>query len=298
MMIKNWRNVLLIILELKGGLGNQLYQYASALSLAKKNRSSILMDKTYLSSVDKGVIKRGFELNKFNLGNDVKLYNLKNYYISKNILIVISYKIIKRFIPRFKEKKLDFDYEFFKINSTTVLDGYFQSYKYFDDIKELLVLEFKNKEILNTENIKMLSLIRNSNSVCMHIRRGDYVTLKEANEFHGLCNLSYYSSAMKIIDEKVDKPIYFLFSDDVEWCRNNFSNNNIVFVDINSTDEANLELNLMKNCKYFIIANSSFSWWAAWLSEHKNKIVLAPKRWFASADISEEDRFPKDWIIV
>lgn len=290
----------MIIALLKGGLGNQLYQYASARALAEKNKTSIWLDLSILNREARNTTKRNFELHHFRLieSKDVKLINNSNMKLPKNIIQKLAVKILKKVILEYFESGSHFNENFFKSNHSVAIYGYFQSYKYFDFIRHQLFHDFQLVEPLDDRNLEALGSILSCDSVCIHVRRGDYVSLEAANVFHGLCDLNYYSEAINIIHSKIENPHFFIFSDDIPWCRSRFNEANISFVNVNNSDNAHLDLNLMKNCKHFIIANSSFSWWGAWLAENKNKIVIAPKKWFAEENSNIEDRIPNEWLVI
>lgn len=290
----------MIIAVLKGGLGNQLYQYASARALAEKNKTSIWLDLSFLNRDAPNITKRDFKLHHFSLikSKDVKIIDNSLLKLSKKIIQKVVLKILKKVILEYTEDGSHFDANFFKSNRSVAIDGYFQSYKYFDYLKHQLFQDFQLIEPLDDSNLEALASILSCNSVCIHVRRGDYVSLEAANEFHGLCDLSYYTEAITIIHSEIENPHFFVFSDDISWCRSHFNEANISFVNVNNSDNAHLDLNLMKSCKHFIIANSSFSWWGAWLAENENKIVIAPKKWFAEEDSNIEDRIPSEWLVI
>ena len=290
----------MIIVLLKGGLGNQLYQYASARALAEKNKTSIWLDLSFLNKNTPNTTKRNFELHHFSLieSKQVKVINDSNLNLLKKTIQKAAVKALKKVILEYVENSSHFSANFFKSDRSVAIDGYFQSYKYFDFLRHQLFHDFQLVEPLDDRNLEALASILSCNSVCIHVRRGDYVSLQTANEFHGLCDLSYYREAITIIHSKIENPHFFIFSDDMPWCRSHLNEANISFVDVNNSDNAYLDLNLMKNCKHFIIANSSFSWWGAWLAENKNKIVIAPKKWFAEEDSNIEDRIPPEWTCI
>ena len=160
------------------------------------------------------------------------------------------------------------------------LDGYWQTYKYFENIREILLEEFSLKEELNLENRNILNKIKSRNSISLHIRRGDYITNSHTSNVHGACSIHYYMEAIEYINRRIDSPVYFIFSDDIQWVKENLEfNNEKVYVDINDGETAYCDLELMKNCQHNIIANSTFSWWGAWLNINKEKIVITPKKW-------------------
>ena len=139
----------------------------------------------------------------------------------------------------------------------------------------------------------MLKQIKESNAVSLHVRRGDYLL----HDVHNTDKLEYYTKAMTYLESKVDNPTYFMFSDDIEWVKQNFrSQHKMIFVDFNDAKTNYEDIKLMSNCKHNIIANSSFSWWSAWLNTNPNKIVTAPQVWFNGDMYDYTDLVPKSWI--
>jgi hypothetical protein len=200
----------------------------------------------------------------------------------------------------FKEKKpFIFDQSIFEQKQPVYLDGYWQSYKYFDFIKSDLRRLYLTPKRLNKSNKEMLKKISSTPSICIHIRRGDYEKNPITKNFHGLLSLGYYKKGLKILKRSVANAHCFIFSDDTEWTRLNFRPNlPYTIVDINDQSKPYYDLWLMGHCKYFIIANSSFSWWPAYLSNFKNKIVIAPFFWLRHLKSKDTDLIPPDWIIV
>ena len=173
------------------------------------------------------------------------------------------------------------------------LDGYWQSWKYFNNYSDIIKKDFTIKlKYLNTIDRNLLTQIENSNSVALHVRRGDYVNNKDVNKFLGICDKSYYESAIEFIKNKVVDPRFYIFSDDPDWCLKEFGNEFFII----SGNHDWQDLWLMSKCKNQIIANSSFSWWAAWLNNNMEKIVVAPKKWFSGMNIKIDDRLPESWI--
>jgi hypothetical protein len=224
----------------------------------------------------------------------------------KNILSKFAYKIHLLFPSLLKINKL-FYYlepnkpitsELFDLSDNTYLSGYWQSEKYFRNIKEHLVEELSLFNLPSVENEKYLIEIFNTNSVSIHIRRGDYINDTSAINTHGFCGLDYYVNSISFIESKLSNPTYFVFSDDIDWARHNIkTKKNIFFIDTNF-DKPEEDLRLMLNCKHNIIANSSFSWWAAWLNQNKEKIVITPKKWFADSKKSSIDLIPSEWLKI
>jgi hypothetical protein len=159
--------------------------------------------------------------------------------------------------------------------------------------------DFNFKNHPTGQNKLTLNIINNTNSVSLHIRRGDYIKNLETYNKHGLIDLYYYYKAINYIKEHVYNPTFFIFSDDITWAKENLNIElPVYFIDFNDQTRNYEDLRLMKNCKYNIIANSSFSWWGAWLNDFSNKIVIAPKKWFNDDTINTYDLTPLDWILI
>jgi hypothetical protein len=179
------------------------------------------------------------------------------------------------------------------------LEGYWQTEKYFADIGRLIRDEFEVTPPLIGKNKELFELIKKTNSVSIHIRRGDYVTAESARNILGPLDAEYYYRCVDYINNRVNNPHYFLFSDDPNWVFSNFKiHHPVTIIDNNSIDECYEDLRLMKQCKHHIIANSTFSWWGAWLSPIQDKIVLAPKNWHADKNRKTHDLIPTSWTRI
>lgn len=287
----------MIIVRLIGGLGNQMFQYALGRHLALKNDANLKLD----ISDFKNYKLRNYELNPFNISADIIsklemmcIEKFNNTFLSK--LIGMDYTLVKQKTSG-KQKNLYYDESILKRRGNIYLVGSWQCEEYFKAIRDILVKDFGIKHEPDKRNKSMLEKIENSNSVCIHVRRGDYISDKKTSKVHGTCSLEYYHNAVKIIEKKVRNPEFFVFSDDSQWIKANLKlRHPITYVNINNPEKGYEDLRLMSNCKHFIIANSSFSWWGAWLSNNPDKIICAPKKWFVSVD--EGDIVPKSWIRV
>ena len=269
----------MIITKLIGGLGNQMFQYACGSSLADRFNAELKLDITGYETQVKLITPRQYELGEFNI--------TENFATQEEI---ISKKL-------FKEKHFHFDSEVLNLPDETYLNGYWQCEKYFKNIEKALRKEFTLKFSPDAKNIAFLEQIKTVNSVGLHVRRGDYANNEKTNSFHGLCSLDYYKQAIDYISENTKNPHFFLFSDDIDWVKENLiSNYPMTMVDCNNSLQGHFDLSLMKNCKHNIIANSSLSWWGAWLNENSNKIVIAPKKWFNDIEINTDDLIPDRWI--
>jgi hypothetical protein len=268
-----------------GGTGNQMFQYAFARSLSLKYNKQLKIDLSFLENKNMGgnFIYRDYSLNMFNVHEDFeidkKLFNKINephFEYSQSVLDTINKNSTNNFL----------------------LNGYWQTPKYFNEFEKEIRKDFTFREqIENSDNYikEMLNDIRSKNSILLNIRRADYLN----TNYHGVMAKDYVDKAVKIIESKTEHPEYFIFSDDLDWCRENIKLPNMTIVDHSyKGDRFSYYLQLMKNCKHFIIPNSSFAWWAAWLNQDKNKIVIAPKQWFTDTNINTTDLTPDDWIRI
>lgn len=294
----------MIVVKLIGGLGNQLFQYAAGLALANYHKKELYLDISHLNQDSKGAYtKRKFELDKFKINTKIAdKAILDNFNFNGNKLITKLKKLTPSLFKKmiFNEHQFNFHSNFFKLPATTYLNGYWQSEKYFNSFKDKLIASISLIEPLSEHAKAFDARISSSKSVSIHIRRGDFVSLKSANHFHGYLEIDHYKQAIEIIKSKVENPSFFIFSDDIEWCKTNFD-----FISPKEFVEGKLlgistheELILMSHCKHNIIANSSFSWWAAWLNQYQDKVVVAPKNWFADKTINTNDLIPSNWIKI
>jgi hypothetical protein len=289
----------MICVQLYGGLGNQLFQYSAGRALAIRHATTLYLDTVKLGMSAKGSTPRSYELNVFShaasiLSDEMQrprlimrcLPRLSNFIFSQNIL---------------QEANRHYDQNFDNASDNTYLIGYWQSYRYFSGVEDWLINDFQLKKPLSWVGNQFLTKICSSNSVALHIRRGDYVTNKSANKHHGVIPINYYWDAIKIIKETTIEPIFYIFSDDQEWSRKNFlSLKNAIFVDNNLDMGSWEDLYLMGFCRHHIIANSSFSWWGAWFADRRwgiNRKVILPRRWFSKSNV-EADMAPKHWISI
>lgn len=290
----------MIISNIIGGIGNQMFQYASGLALAHLHQTEFEIDVSGFKGYE---LHNGFELNRvFNISADT--CSISNIY---KMLGISSSKFVRRVLRRpafikIRHKKHIVEPNhaywppFLSLPSDVYLDGYWQSEEYFKPIESVIRHEFTFKPTMNTLNNDIANQIKSTNAVGLHIRRGDYVSNLK-NAYIGTCSLDYYASAIKHINTYVNQPHFFIFSDDVSWVKANLSlDSKHTYVDFNKGADSYNDMRLMSLCKHNIIANSTFSWWGAWLNNHQDKIVIAPKKWFVSELINDPDLVPKSWI--
>ncbi len=289
----------MIITKLKGGLGNQMFQYAVGRSFGVKYNDETKIDITGYDDPRYVLANtpRTYRMYSFNLKCDIANNEeiIKNKYpfgIFSKALRFINYRVFKN------GSIVDYKPTYFK-NKHTYIDGYFQSEKNFINVKEEIRKEFKIKKELETEVfVSEKSKIDTNNSVSVHIRRGDYVNEKNTNAYHGTTPHEYYIKAIETINSKVKNPIFYFFSDDIDWVKKEFgAEDNYVFISNPKLQDFE-ELMLMSYCSHNIIANSSFSWWGAWLNDNPNKIVIAPKKWVNVEPNPHPNILPETWLTI
>lgn len=283
----------MIITKLSGGLGNQMFQYAAGKSLASRHNTDFFLD---TMEYDKWTIRkkaRAFELSLFGLKNRIKpdffLFNQFN----SNYTIAHSTKYV--------QPHVHFDSHFYELPDHTHLIGVWQSEQYFKDIRSALINDFSFARHLNPDRYyqNMLDKIGATRAVSIHVRRGDYVSNPEFNKVHGVTSTSYYQKSIECIQEKERNVHFFIFSDDMEWVKSNLDiPAPFEFVRGKMGQSAIFDMWMMSQCRHNIIANSSFSWWGAWLNTHADKVVICPRNWFADKQYDSRDVAPPDWIKI
>ena len=269
----------MIIVRLIGGIGNQMFQYALGRHLAVKNNTELKFDiSDFCKYADREYMLGVFDI-KSKIASEDEISKLKS----------------NRYV---KEKGFGFDCEILNTPDNSYIDGYWQNEKYFQSIENLIREDFLFKEDLNDKNKEFLSGISGSDSVCIHIRCGDYVSNLKTKLMHGNCSSKYYKKAVDLILQNVENPHFFVFSDEPERAKKMLDKNlNLTFVDTNSAADGYKDLRLMANCKHFIMANSSFSWWGAYLASNADKTVIAPKKWFGILSKNRnESPILGDWL--
>ncbi|MEI8129233.1 MAG: alpha-1,2-fucosyltransferase [bacterium] len=274
----------MLIIELLGGVGNQLFQYAAAKAVSMRTGMELKLEITEFEDYS----LREYELNNFKIQENFATVNEIVSLVKRRRLFQKNY---------FKEKTGKFLPEILRIKNPAYLEGYFQSEKYFKDIEGIIKHEFTFNNLDFLQNYNILEEIRQKNAVSIHVRCGDYINAPETAKIHNICTMKYYENAIKYIQKKVENPTFYLFSDDIAWVVKNFKSN----VDVKILNTANWQEDLyfMQNCKHNIIANSSFSWWGAWLNNNPDKIVVAPNKWFSECSkLDYKSVVPMTWIKV
>jgi hypothetical protein len=265
----------MILTRIRGGLGNQFFQYACGRYLSCLYNTDLYLD--CIRSED----FRPYLLHR---------YNIDGCALTKPEEDILRFNKFKRF--REDETRINKEIWMLPEGLNIYINGYWQSHYYFVRIGDVIKHNLTLKEPINTPQFKeMADKIKNSNSVMMHIRRGDYLGLED---YYVNLPIEYYNQAFTLINSKVKDPQYYIFSDDIEWCKTNITGDNITHVDLHQQGFEDLEL--MRLCKHFVIANSTLSWWGAWLSDSPDKIVIAPKKWIKNE--KEDFRTPSSWIRI
>lgn len=294
----------MILVRLMGGLGNQLFQYATAKALACRCGTSVGIDVGWYGSFAEGQTARKYLLGHFAISGSISHSFVAGLAKEKKLPYVGKSLTNKLFsllpIPKYRyfaEKDFQFDPEVLRLNDNIYLDGYWQSEKYFLDYADIIRKEFTVNSEPDSANTRIAHTISHEESVAVHVRRGDYATHPQISAFHGCCSLDYYNAALQVIAAQIDNPSYYIFSDDPTWARQNLKfPGKVQIVEFNTPDTAYEDMRLMSLCKHHVIANSSFSWWGAWLSENQRKQVIAPKRWFNGALKDTRDLLPSEWL--
>lgn len=292
----------MIVVRPNGGLGNQLFQYAAGRHLAHLRDDDLRFELSLLNLPG----RRKYELDHFRLigepiSNQVRSRML---HTDMNPWKRVLFQAIERTKPYyrrtiFKEKRqFSYDHNIVNTPADVILSGYWQTEKYFVKIRTILLNEITLRNRPKSKTLEVSKRITENESVAIHIRRGDYVQYPQTYQYHGTCSLEYYQACIRLISDKISFPHFFIFSDDPDWAFDNI----IIpfpteFVRHNGPEAAHEDLWLMSRCKHQIIANSSFSWWGAWLNQNPDKIVLAPEKWLNINDSRHgTDLLPISWI--
>lgn len=289
----------MIVARIYGGLGNQLFQYAAARSLSLKLNEELILD-TFEYKYDKRKVNREFELKHFNIS--ARTPNTREEKVIKLYRNPLTRRIFNTWpLKLYREKKIyEYDVEFDYLNGDIFLDGYWQSYHYFSKIRDVLLDDLTPKWLPETEETDFINIAKKYNSVSVHVRRGDYINNKKANAYHGTCSIEYYKKSFEVASKKISDPVFLIFSDDLDWVRENIPlPKKSVFVENDTAGFSPcVDLSIMSSCKNHIIANSSFSWWGAWLGTSINKIVIYPKKWINDQRTVFADLHPVEWIAL
>ncbi|MBP9152448.1 MAG: alpha-1,2-fucosyltransferase [Flavobacteriales bacterium] len=290
----------MIITRIFQGLGNQLFQYAFGRAMAMRNDTVLKIDKRFFLAPEvtmNGVTyARKFELDRYNLelteASDFEIAVFKGQEIPK-LINRIQWKLSPKLRPKvIKEDLSKFSPELNSLKGNLYLDGYFTSEEFFKDYASTIRKEVTLKSEMNLVNREWAAKIANCNSVCISLRRTDFL----ANPTHNVCSTDYYLNGLNKVQELLGRDIeVFIWSDDNKWTVENFKPPYPCHYMSHNFPDFHEDLRLMTHCKHHVIPNSTFSWWAAWLGEHEGQIVVAPKRWLNSTDVEYNHVVPDRW---
>lgn len=293
----------MIYIDLKGNLGNQLFEYACARRIQEVTGQTICINTYFLKKYrpEYSCNLQNYILNENVVFEDkkalpwyVNTYAVPIRYIKK-IMPRIFYKIMAKFGIYIWLKETYKDLSKVPKRKNYYFVGYWQSTKYFNDIDLLLREEFQPKYSLKAENNDLYNIIQNKESICLTIRRGDYVSNEKYRKKFFLCDTEYFLRGIREIKKTIPNAVVICFSDDIEWVKNNVPIDGEVYYE-SGKDPVWEKLRLMSTCKHFVISNSSFSWWAQHLSNNENKIVVAPNKWYP--DGRTGDIFEPNWVLL
>lgn len=286
----------MIAVRLMGGLGNQMFQYATGLALASIHSTELKLDLSWFDTQS----KRKYELDT--LRTSVTALSRAEFHRQQLGSFRAFFQRLRnheRLIPYTEKDPLLYEKELCEISHSVLLIGYWQSYKYFIGIRDQLLREFLPAEKLHAKDQLLADKINAGTSVSVHVRRGDYVKIAAIQKYHGLCRLEYYEAAIKKIQSAEYDPQFFIFSDDIAWAIEHIKPDGpTVYVSRDHQAPSVVDMHLMSLCKHNIIANSSFSWWSAWLNQDPQKIVITPSNWLVDRNVETTDLIPDKWISI
>ncbi len=289
----------MVIVRLTGGLGNQMFQYAFYKSIHSKGHSALIDDFSFRKNHRHENLKitHVFPHVTYKKATPRQVHQLAD------VKFTVWEKAKKKIFGGKKTHIKSFDLLYHPIDDINIgdvyLDGYWQSEKYFRNIENEIRHDFRFAPLTNPKHINLVERIKSGNSVSIHVRKG--------KDFHSpsrkdICNAAYYRKAINAIREQVNDPQFYVFSDNINWCKENLDFIDPVYAGVNDPTglDSYLDMQLMSNCKHNIIANSSYSWWGAWLNPNAEKMVMAPEKWFNENTVryKVEDLVPESWRTI
>jgi hypothetical protein len=285
----------MIISRIIGGLGNQMFQYAAGLNLSTHHGTALKLDIADLGPDPESRLELAKLHTNLSIASSLETAPYRDHTLVHRIRMRLRPPHLRK---PYKEPGYPYDPHFHEAGADTYLKGYWQSWKYAEPVRDILLRQFRVREELASAVADTAKAFRDGNTVSVHIRRGDYAT-PEALRYHGLLDATYYNAALEKIGEMHPGVEVRFFSDDINWVKEHVRTRlRHEYVTGRLSRTAIEDFHLMQHCRHHIIANSSFSWWAAWLNPSEEKTVIAPKRWFAEAKNDTRDMLPPGWIRV
>lgn len=280
------------VVKIYGGLGNQLFQYSFGQYLSHVHGLNIQYHAQTVSD-SKSFTNRDLEISKFNF--EISLLNPDNRFNESGLVWRVKRKLIQIF-PFISNKLLvqkhPHDYPSKIIDG--YYEGYWQLYQFPESIKAHLQNHLRLSDIQSQKLYSLINDISENISVSIHIRRGDYINIEANAKIFHVCNMDFYNSAIQMIKAKFPNAVFFIFTQDTEWAKENFKGSEFIFIEGNTAIE---DMLLMAKCKHNIIANSTFSWWSAFLNQNPEKIVIAPKQWY-KVNFNNKNFLAPEWIQI
>lgn len=292
----------MIIVKLMGGLGNQMFQYATGRSLSLRLGTELKLDLSFLEGDQTGNTPRSYALDQFAI-NAVKAMPWEIARMTgcgTTFVQRITARAVKKACGclAYRENLFPVNPAFFSLPDNTHLEGYWQSERYFIQYRDIIRAELAVKSPLSGKNRELAEEIRGVNAISLHVRRGDYVADERTKAMHHVCDLPYYREAEDQVAQAVENPHFFVFSDDPDWAQRHLKLRHPASYLGHNALIAHEDLRLMTLCRHHVIANSSFSWWGAWLCTSEDHLVIAPKRWFNDPSIDTSDVTPSEWCRI
>jgi len=290
----------MVISQILGGLGNQMFQYAAGRAVAFRCQQPYWLD---LTGFENYALHQGFEIDRIfsapvNLATDEDVragLGWRSGKLTRKVLRRVNSALLNG--PNLAiEPHFNYWPDLMNRGPSCYLMGYWQSEKYFKDCEGLLRTDFSFKLPLDGSNFEASMLMQGEQSISLHVRRGDYLKHAATAKILNVCSLEYYRSAIAYMAERVPSPHFFVFSDDLQWAKSNLNiPYPVSYIEGNKGLRSYIDMQLMSLCAHQIIANSSFSWWGAWLNNNLKKNVVAPREWFRNG-IDDRDLVPPEWV--
>ena len=291
----------MVLVRLTGGLGNQMFQYAAGRALADRLDAELVLDTRAFDHVLARQVytRRSYALSPFRLrARLATAADLKDWPVWV-VEIGLRLRLLRPLIrPWYFQSGIGYDPGVTRLQEPVCLVGYWQSERYFLDSADGIRDDFGLLRALSAANQQLLDLARSANSVGLHVRRGDFVSLKDAAQLHGLCSVDYYRRAIGLLRDRCPDCRFLVFSDDPQWARAELPLDQSAAFVTGNEQRPEQDLALMSACKHHIIANSSFSWWAGWLGNSPQQIVIAPTPWYASPKLDARDLAVERWQYI
>lgn len=276
-----------IEVEISGGIGNQLFQYAAALAMAQSLNRELILDVSWYERQSQTGAKRQLELDKF-----FDLSKTRTLKLNRHPKIELVLRKARNYRVIYDTKLDSRKFNSFSTRRHVRMKGYWQSESYFTPVTDLLRFSYSNHLVMSTLANEIARQISSSPSLGVHVRRGDYISNVKTRSFHGVCEREYFARATELVmtAKQIDK--IYVFSDDIKWCKENLElNDRSVLIEHVVSDTE--QLKLLSLCKHHVISNSSFSWWAAWFGFSQDQVVVYPGAWFS--DGSSLENMPVHW---